>query len=293
MTRSTNLDAAGSDPVHGAGGFHDENPTPAAATSHPRQREVIGVVGGLGPYAHLLLERRLLEAARALLGASHDQDFPEWILASVPHTPDRTRAIVAEGIDPTPWLIRALCHLRGVADFAIVACNTAHHFLPSASAAAGLPILDMLDATAERIAARWAGARVGLLATTGALEARIHQDRLTARGLAPVSLLDLPDGAARQRGWVMEPIYGPWRAGAHHGGGIKGGGDASEGTAALTRAATALRDEGGATVLVAGCTEVPLALPGTTVAGLPLIDPMRVVAEAAIRRAFALPDDAA
>ena len=44
----------------------------------------------------------------------------------------------------------------------------------------------------------------------------------------------------------------------------------------------------GATVLIAGCTEIPLALRADSVCGVPLIDPTRILAEAAIRKAYGL-----
>ena len=69
------------------------------------QKSIIGIVGGLGPYAHLALEEKLLKASGDLLNATKDQEFPEWILSSLPGTPDRTEAICGSGEDPTPWLV--------------------------------------------------------------------------------------------------------------------------------------------------------------------------------------------
>jgi len=54
-----------------------------------RQERLIGIVGGLGPFAHIDFERKLLAAASEVIGARRDQDFPQWVLSSIPRTPDR------------------------------------------------------------------------------------------------------------------------------------------------------------------------------------------------------------
>ena len=41
----------------------------------------IGIVGGMGPHAHIAFERYLLEAVGAVAG---DQDYPPWIVSSLP-----------------------------------------------------------------------------------------------------------------------------------------------------------------------------------------------------------------
>ncbi len=103
-----------------------------------------------------------------------------------------------------------------------------------------------------------------------------------------MSPLDLEDGEELQLCCVMEPIYGPWIDGRHQGGGIKTHGGSAAPRELLEEAAHRLVDEGGVDVLIAGCTEVPLALEGTEVAGSPLLDPARLLAAAAIRCAYGL-----
>ena len=114
-----------------------------------RQQRLIGIVGGLGPFAHLDFERKLLDAASELVGARRDQDFPQWVLSSIPQTPDRTEAYFGKTDDPTPSLGRSLERLRGAgADFAVVACNTAHLFLERLREESPVPILSLIEVTA-------------------------------------------------------------------------------------------------------------------------------------------------
>ena len=86
----------------------------------PAQEKIIGIVGGLGPYAHIDFERKLLESAQTLIGISSEQNYPEWVLSCIPCTPDRTEAILGNAPDPSPWLLRSLDVLeRAGADFAV------------------------------------------------------------------------------------------------------------------------------------------------------------------------------
>ncbi len=254
-----------------------------------RQRRLSGIVSGLGPFAHLDFERKLLEAASELVGARRDQDFPQWVLSSIPRTPDRTEAFLGRAEDPTPALLRSLERVRRAgADFAVVACNTAHLFLDRLREENPPPILSLIEVTADEAARIAPGGSAGLLATSGTLRSRLYHDPLEARGLRPVSPFDLESGEELQRRAVMEPIYGLWIDGRHQGGGIKTDGGSAEARELLEKAARRLVDEGGVAVLVAGCTEIPLALEGPTIAERPLLDPAKLLATAAIRHAYGL-----
>ncbi len=256
--------------------------------SQTKWQRVIGIVGGLGPHAHLELERQILAETEKRLGrAALDQDYPDWVVMSVPGTPDRTLAMQGKAPDPVPNLARAVKKLDEVADFAIVACNSAHAFLEEVRLRTQVPILDMVALTAER-AAQY-GDSVGLLATTGTVENRLYPEaaaraQVWVEFIAP---LDLKGGEDLQRELVTEPIYGPVTMGGIDLGGIKSGSlnnvvAHDEIVGRLTDAALRLVDHG-AQAIVLGCTEIPLALGRGEIGGVPLIDPMQVAAEAAVQ----------
>ena len=178
----------------------------------PQQR-VIGIAGGMGPHAHIEFERRLLAAVENPLS---DQDYPEWVVSSVPYTPDRTLALLENGPSPLPCLIRSLERLASCADFAVLTCITAHAFLDEIRAQVRLPILNLAEVALQEAArCMELGACVGVLATTGALRESVYQRAASqvAPNLELRSLLDLPDGDALQEELVMRPIYGPLRKG--------------------------------------------------------------------------------
>ncbi len=258
------------------------------AARGPGKRRLIGIVGGLGPFAHIDFERKLLASATELLGASEDQDFPEWVLCSIPQTPDRTSAYFGTAADPVPFLERGIQRLeRAGADFVVVPCNTAHLFLKRLVARTGTRLLSLIDVTVSRAEELAPGGKVGILATTGTLRSGLYHDALRERGLRPMSPLDLPDGEELQLREVMEPIYGPYEEDDHQGGGLKTHGQCDLAEASLLVAAKRLV-AAGADLLILGCTEIPLALDSDQLGDTPVLDPAQVLAEATIRLVYSL-----
>ena len=255
----------------------------------PAWKHVIGILGGLGPHAHVEFEALLLDATGKAIGREpSDQDYPSWLVSSIPATPDRTGALLAGGESPLKALTTSAERLAS-ADFGVIPCNTAHAFLDELKNQVSLPLLDMIGETAERVISRYGrSAKVGLLAANGTLKARIYQQALSR--LAPeasvTTPLDLPDGAALQERLVMEPIFGQLEGSLRLGGGIKSG--AFRDPATGERLAEPLREaagklsQAGCEVVLTACTEIPLVLGREQARGVPLLDPMAVAAESAI-----------
>jgi aspartate racemase len=276
---------------------------PRSVKPIPPNREVVGIVGGYGPYAHIGLETRLLALAREMVGAERDQDFPAWILSSFTETPDRVRYLLGCGPDALSGVVESFRQLQRLydehgtpvrgADFAVLTCITAHALLPKVRERVTIPIVDMVALTAEHIAACHPGARVGVLATTATLQFRLFRTALAEAGLAAVTPLDLPDGAAQQARLVMGAIYGTWSPEKPSAGGIKGCGVRPEYVRLLAEAARLLRTQGGADVVIAGCTEIDEALTMPVLEGMAVVSPYDIIARYIIRRLYRLTDGAA
>jgi aspartate racemase len=266
-------------------------------------KRVIGIVGGLGPYAHVELERLILEATRVRLDRPlRDQDYPEWIVSSIPGTPDRTEAVLGEAPSPVPWLEESLRRLAGNAstrgaDFAVIACNTAHLHLPELRSTSPIPILDMVSETISEAGQATRTGTIGLLATTGTLRTDLYGAAAARidRSLRVISLLDCrerrKDSEQLQEDLVMEPIYGPLREGCRAGGGIKSGPLTEHEWMALRRPliqAVDVLGKAGAELVILGCTEIPLALGRSSVNNTPLVDPLQVAASAAVEIALGI-----
>ncbi len=181
--------------------------------------------------------------------------------------------------------------LAARADFAVIACVTAHAFLDEVRERCPLPVLDLVAATLAEVVSRWGEkAHVGVLATTGTLKSRLflHAGKRLSPGLRVTTLLDLPEGERLQEDWVMTPIYGRLTDGRRTGGGLKSGArdDPRTGTPLdrpLRLAAARLAEEGADVVLTA-CTEIGMTLGSGPAAGTELLDPLDV----AVREALAV-----
>ncbi|MEO5932411.1 MAG: amino acid racemase [Duganella sp.] len=204
----------------------------------------LGVVGGIGPAATVDFMQKIVRNTPA----ARDQDHIRLIVDHNPQIPDRTANLIGQGADPTLALYSACKRLEanGAALIAMP-CNTAHAYVDRLQPGLAIPIVNMLSETVGLINEHCAGhAKVGLLATTGTVRSGVYHE--AARG-GDFELI-VPDAA--HQALVMEAIYGEL--------GVKAGHTDGPCKAMLMQAVRHLVEHG-ATVIVLGCTELPLLLP--------------------------------
>jgi aspartate racemase len=264
----------------------------AEAASRPKWSKVVGIVGGLGPRAHIEFEERLLTFAGQRLGEhSVEQDYPSWLLASIPATPDRTKAIISGGTSPVAGILRALDLLKGC-DFALIPCMTAHAFIQEIAASSPIPLLDLVDETLRAVAAKLAvtnaGREIGLLASTGTLRSAVFHRAAIARPdirIVTPPDLDIRMGPYWQESVVMGAIYGRNAGRTDLGGGIKSGShEVPEIRKRMIVELEGLLNEyakRGVRVAIPGCTELSILAPALR-SDVELIDPLSVGAEAVL-----------
>ncbi|MBW1980120.1 MAG: amino acid racemase [Deltaproteobacteria bacterium] len=230
-------------------------------------RKVIGILGGMGPEATLACFAMIIQNTPA----TRDQDHLRVIIYSNPEVPDRTAAITGKGESPVPMLVQGCRTLaQAGADFIIIPCVSAHYFLEELQEQTTLPILSIFDMVAEAIATQHPGVKkVGLLATSGTIQGRAFQKRLSESDIETITC------EAADQNLVMQAIYdlkksSPQRSRPA----IRA--DLIEVVGRLIRR--------GAAGIVAGCTEIPLALSQEHLQ-VPYFDSLGLLARAAIRQA--------
>ncbi|MCF6233324.1 MAG: amino acid racemase [Rhodobacteraceae bacterium] len=156
-------------------------------------KRTVGVLGGMGPQATVLLMQKLLNCVKA----SDDADHIPLIIHQNPGVPSRLVALLdrpdkkdgpdkESAQDPGPVLAQMACDLQAAGAMALaMPCNTAHHFAPAIKAACPLPLLDMLDHSAQVLAAKGAK-RIGLLASPAVRLTGVFDTPFAARGLQAV-----------------------------------------------------------------------------------------------------------
>jgi aspartate racemase len=202
----------------------------------------VGILGGMGPQATILLMQKVLDA----VPATDDADHIPLVVDQNPQVPSRIRRLIeGTGEDPAPVLADMARRLVAAgAEALAMPCNTAHHFSPAIRAAARVPFLDMVDLSVRR-AAQLAGVdgQVGILASPAVRRIGLFDAPLARFGVQAVYPEDEPAMLAAIRQ-------------------IKANGPDLR-TAALLRAASDGLLQQGATVQMIACTEFSLLTDAT------------------------------
>ncbi len=237
--------------------------------------KVIGILGGMGPEATVDCFDKIIKNTPA----TKDQDHLRVVIDSNPNVPDRTAAIIGNGESPVPAMTAGCRALqRAGADFIIIPCVSAHVFLAEVQQQIELPVLSIFDAVAEAITRDSPEVKVvGLLGTTGTVSDGLFQKRIAQEDITTL----VPNDAMQAK--IMAAIYD-----------IKSSRPSrtrSEITAELVAAAESLisRKPERAQGIIAGCTEVPLALKQENLS-IPYFDAVTILARAAIIKAGIRPN---
>ena len=198
----------------------------------------VGVIGGVGPQATAYF----LDMVVRLTEAGRDQDHLDMVVLNHATIPDRTAFILGTSDqDPGPVMAADAARLEAFGvSFLVVPCNTASHFMQQVLDAVTVPVVSIVAETVDEAARRVPGlARVGVLATSGTLAARVFHEEIGRRGMACL----VPDEA--DQAVVMRVIYDQVKAGR------------PVDLAAFTGVVDRLR-AAGAEVVLLGCTELSI-----------------------------------
>lgn len=233
------------------------------------QQPVVGVIGGMGPEATVELMRRVIAATPA----GDDIDHIRMIVDNNPKVPSRLEALLDQGgEDPGPVLAGMARGLETAgADFLVIPCNTAHHYLPVIKAAVRVPVADMVAVSIERLKSSLGpNQRIGLLASPAVRLTGLFERQCAQAGIEILA----PEGDDEAA--VLAIIKG-----------VKAGNVSPRQLAAYRAAAQALVPRG-ASQLVVACTELsvlqgqePSGLDGT---GLPIVDTLDVLVDDILQR---------
>lgn len=197
----------------------------------------VGILGGMGPEATILLMQKIIAA----VPARDDADHVPLIVDQNPQVPSRIRHLIEKtGEDPAPVLAAMARRLTEAgAEALAMPCNTAHHYAPAIRAASDVPLLDMVALSvthARERAVAGQGGKVGILASPAVRQVGLFDAPLRAHGLEPVYCTD-----------DVEALLPVIRM-------IKADGPGAAARSALAMAAEELRARGANVQLIA-CTE--------------------------------------
>lgn len=168
------------------------------------EKKVLGIIGGVGPLATMLLGEMIVKRTKA----QTDQQHVNMAITNNTTIPDRTTYILDRSqANPVPVMISDAAKLRSIgAEVLAIPCNTAHSFYQEIQEGADMQVLHMIDETAKR-AAQIGAKKVGILATTGTLTTSVYQLACHRSGVQPI----VPDEETQEM--VMSIIYDDVKAG--------------------------------------------------------------------------------
>ena len=143
----------------------------------------IGILGGMGPEATILLQQRLL----ASVPAKDDADHLPLLVHMNPQVPSRLDWILDKtGRDPAPVLANmATCLQQAGAGMLAMPCNTAHYFAEAIESSVDIPFLNMVKlASTHALGLAGQGGRVGILASPATKSVAVFDRELEALGLS-------------------------------------------------------------------------------------------------------------
>jgi aspartate racemase len=209
-----------------------------------RKKDILGIVGGMGSHAAVSLFQSIVNKCPA----KTDRDFIEILVHNNSNIPDRTEAILRNGDSPLPEIMRSvqLLHSQGASSI-VMACFTAHYYceqikknFPEAN------LINLIEVVSNHIKENLPHVnKVGVIASTGAVQSNIWKENLAEAGVQAVYLSD-----EEQEAYFTEAIYGER--------GIKRG-CLREPKEMLLKAGNRLIEQG-AQAILSSCSELPLVL---------------------------------
>ena len=219
----------------------------------------LGILGGMGPEATASLYVGIISRCQRELGAKYNSDFPPIIINSCP-VPDG-RMWRGFNKSKVEQVLRSNVKLleKAGADFIAIPCNSVHYFLPVMRSAVKIPVLSIVEETAQEIRAK--GLRkVLLLGTRFTVNRQIYDNSLTDREITLVK-----PNAAQKR--LIERIIIN----------VESGRRTQFDRASIISIINNVRKKAGIEGVIAGCTEIPLLVRQGDI-HIPLFDTVDILA---------------
>ena len=229
------------------------------------KEKIIGILGGMGPYATIDMFSRIVD----LTPAQKDWEHLRIIIDNNPKIPSRSRAILFGEASPVPMMIETARNLeKAGADFIIIPCNTSHHFYAEVQKEVSIPILNIIEETRDYVVQNMPQLkRVGLLSTLVTTRGGLFHNAFAEKNIDVVILGN--DDQAK----VSDVIEA-----------AKVGKTGTETRAKLMSAANKLIADG-AEALILGCTELSIVVEEGDFS-VPFFNSAQILAQSAVNKAL-------
>ncbi len=244
--------------------------------------KVIGVIGGMGPYAGLELVRHIFDQT---IATSDHEHLPVVLFSMGDRVPDRSAFLFGKtSVNPAYAIAEQIRMAEAVGAVVVgIPCNTAH--APSifnvmveelARTGSRVRVLHLIEETVRFLREHYPDVkRVGVLSTLATYRLGLYRKALEAAGYEAVVADESVQETIVNRA-IFDPSYGI-KAQSH---------PVSKIARQSVLTGIAHLRQKGVEAIVLGCTELPLAVPEPEVDGVTIIDPSRALARALIRETY-------
>ena len=218
----------------------------------------LGILGGMGPAASAEFITRLIQQTPA----GCDQEHIPFVLWNEPRTPDRSTSIRNGDDRPLPYLLQGIQVLKSLGCTSIVIpCNTAHYWYDEL-VKFKVPILHIVDSVANSLRDINVTGTIGIMGTQATIELGLYQNRLTDWDCIVPSIEEMDN--------IVQPAIDLIKAGdmvvSHN----------------MLMPVVDILISRGASAVVLGCTELPLAVKEVEKNGIPLVNSIDSLVKRAI-----------
>ena len=111
--------------------------------------KTVGILGGMGPEATVLLMQKVINS----VDAKDDDHHIPMVVHQNTQVPSRIlRILESKGEDPSPILQRMALDLQNLqCDFLVMPCNTAHYYHSTIAKTIRIPLLNMIELSVQQL----------------------------------------------------------------------------------------------------------------------------------------------
>jgi aspartate racemase len=228
----------------------------------------LGVLGGMGPAASAEFLVRLVNQTPA----ERDQDHIPTIVWSDPTVPDRSTSLRNGDDKPLPYLSAGIKGLiTAGCDLIVIPCNTAHFWYDELvrQTSKRTSVIHIVDSVADALRnVNVVNSKIGVMGTQATIELGLYQYKLNKQGWTCI----VP--STEEMDTLVQPAIDLVKANR-----------ISEAHPMIMTVVNSLI-KNGATAIVLGCTEIPLAIRETQQAGIPLINSIDSLVKSVINKFY-------
>jgi len=154
-------------------------------SNYMKKKNIIGVIGGMGPYASAFFYKLLIKKSTEEYGAKNNDDYPEIVIDSVP-VPDFISDIDHLTAAKEILISRVKALNNFGCNIIAMACNTGHLLYSDLAKNSEVPFVSLIEIVCQK--AKNSGMkRVGLMATETTIKMQLYHKILEEEGIKVIT----------------------------------------------------------------------------------------------------------